>query len=285
MSRFDFIRPTSLEEAVILLNDIRYINKLIAGGTDLMVYLHREDPQFNRVIDISLLPELKIIQQLNDQINLGAGVTFSEAIKSKILNLTVPFLVNACQAIGSPQIRNIGTIGGNIANAAACADTLPVLVCLDAIAHLLSGNEARSIPVTELIIGPNKTKIKSNEILTHFTFKTPASGTRTKYIKLGRRNAQAISRLTIAIMGKIDSNNIIDYIHITPGSATPGTTRFTDAEGILIGKKPTLELITLASHQVAETMISITGRRWSTEYKEPALTAISERALRYIFEI
>lgn len=283
MPRFDYIRPTSLQQAIELLNDPGYKSRLLAGGTDLMVYLHHQEPNYNRVIDISLLPELKTIRKEGNQIFLGAAVTFSEAMESELLQTTVPFLVEACRQVGSPQIRNTGTIGGNVANAAACADSLPVLVCLDAAAHLSSPRGERTLLLTELVQEPNHTLIESGEILAYFTFDVPPAGTKTAFIKLGRRNAQAISRLTMAAMGRLGAEGQVDFVHIAPGAATPHTVRFKEAEDALIGQPPTPERLAQAARQVAEVMIQTTGRRWSTEYKEPAIIALAERALQQVF--
>jgi CO/xanthine dehydrogenase FAD-binding subunit len=283
MPKFDYVRPKSLYQAIKLLGDPAHVSRPLAGGTDLLVYLRHQRPSFDRVVDISLLPELKVILRDGDVITLGAGVTFTEVIESDILQQATPFFVEACRAVGGPQIRNTGTIGGNVANAAACADSLPALVCLDAVAHLQSSEAKRSFPLTELVTGPNRTRLKPAELLTHFTFQAPPIGVRTAFIKVGRRNAQAISRLTLAAMGRTDLEGRVDFVRITPGAATPHTVRLTQAEDILLGQQPTQELIAAAGRQVADTMLSITGRRWSTEYKEPVIATLTERGLRRVF--
>ncbi len=283
MPKFEYVRPNTLEEAILLLNDPNFSNRLIAGGTDILVYLYHEEPNFNRVIDISQLQDLKNIQKKDSQVTIGAGVTYTEAIKSDILNREVPFLVMACKSVGSPQIRNVATIGGNVANAAACADSLPALVCLDAIAHLRGKDGNRQLSVSDLVKGPNQTEIKPGEILTHFTFMALPETTQTTFIKLGRRNAQAISRLTVAALGKTDAQGRVDFVRVTPGAATPGTRRFTEVEEMLLGKTISNELLTNAGQKAAEVMVKITGRRWSTEYKELAIAALTERALTHLF--
>lgn len=283
MPKFDYVRPGSLEEAILLVNDDKFTSKFLAGGTDVMVYLHHECPDFDRVIDISQMQDLKIIQKNDSHVTLGAGVTFTEAIKSDILNDEAPVLVAACKSVGSPQIRNAGTIGGNIVNAAACADSLPALVALDARAHLRGKDGQRNLLVADFVKGPNRTEIKSGELLTHFTFPVPVKNTRSAFIKLGRRNAQAISRLTVAALGKLDPQGKVEFARIAPGAATSRTRRFTEVEEMLLGKMITEELIESASQKTAEVMIEITGRRWSTEYKEPALAALTRKALSNVF--
>jgi carbon-monoxide dehydrogenase medium subunit/xanthine dehydrogenase FAD-binding subunit len=281
-SKFNYVRPNSLTEAIALLNDPAHTSRVLAGGTDVLVYLHHEKPTYDRVVDISLLSELKVIRREEEVVILGAGVTFTEVIESQILQEATPFLVEACRAVGGPQIRNRGAIGGNVVNAAACADSLPPLVCLDAAAHLRGPDGERVLPVSALVLRPNQTQLQPGEILTHFTFAAPLPGVQTAFIKVGRRNAQAISRLTMAAMGRLDAGGLVDFVRLTPGAATPQTIRFTQAEDMLLGQRPTTDLIAAAGRQVAETMIAITGRRWSTAYKEPVIAVLAERALRRV---
>lgn len=283
MPKFDYVLAGSLEHAIRLMNDTEYTNKLIAGGTDLLVYLHYEQPPFTRVVDISFLDELKKIEQYGDEIVLGAGVCFTDIIESSLLLEKVPFLVEACRSIGSPQIRNLGTLGGNVVNAAACADSLPVLVSLEAIAHLVGPAGERDIPVTDLVEGPNQARLESGEILVYFVFKIPPEGVETSFIKLGRRNAQAISRLSMAAMGRLDNSGQIDFVRIVPGAATPKTIRFAGIETALLGKKYSPEFVHQIAELAAEEMISITGWRWSTEYKAKVIAVLVERVLTQVF--
>jgi CO/xanthine dehydrogenase FAD-binding subunit len=274
-----------LGEAVTLLGDTSQTSRLLAGGTDLVVQLHHSQPDYDRVIDITRLPELKIIARDGDTIRLGSGVTYTEVMESELLQQAVPFLVEACSKVGGPQIRNTGTLGGNVVNAAACADSLPVLVCLDAVGRLVSAVGERDVAVSAFVLQPGQTQLKAGEILTFFSFEAPPPGVKTAFIKLGRRNAQAISRLTVAAMGRVAADGTIDFARLTPGAAAPRTVRFTDAEAMLLGQRPTEALLAAAGRKVAETMVAITGRRWSTEYKEPVIAVLAERALRRIFEI
>jgi CO/xanthine dehydrogenase FAD-binding subunit len=175
------------------------VSRPLAGGTDVVVYVRHEQPPFNRVVDITHVPELKVIERRGDglvteEILIGAGVTFSEAAESALLQEVAACLVEACLSVGGPAIRNAGTLGGNVVNAAACADSLPALACLDTVAHVRSLQGERSFLLNELIQGANRTAIQPGELLTHFTFPVPPAGVRSAFVKLGRRNAQAISR-------------------------------------------------------------------------------------------
>lgn len=284
MARFDYVRAHSLDEAIRLLNQPGKISKPLAGGTDILVYVRQQAPWFDRLVDISQLPALKIIERDDTSVRVGAGVTFTEVIESELLNQIVPFLVEACRSVGSLQIRNLGTLGGNVVNAAACADSLPPLVCLDAVAYLRSAEGERQIPVSELVTGPNRSHVGDGELLTHFSFAVPPQGVYSAFIKLGRRKAQSISRLSMAAMGRTSPEGVVDFVRLTPGAATPRTTRFKEVEAMLLGAEPTQTLLVEAGQKVAALMIDITGRRWSTEYKEIAIKALAERALRRVLQ-
>ena len=283
MAKFDYVLAKTMDDAVRLLNepDIRSIP--LAGGTDVYVALRVNPVWFDRLVDIRRIPELNEISIVGDQVKLGAAVTFSHAIKNSTLQRVTPFLVEACKTIGGPAVRNCGTFGGNVSNAAACADSLPPLVCLEAVAQLRSTKGERQLKVEDLITGPHQTQIETGELLTHFTFKVPSENARSCFIKIGRRKAQSISRLSIAVIGTVDAAGVVDYIRVCPGAAVATPVRFPKVEDVLLGKKPDKETITAAADQLVADMIESTGRRWSTEYKEITLKAIAERSLTKIF--
>ena len=188
--------------------------------------------------------------------------------------------MEAALTVGGPAIRNSATIGGNTINAAACADGVPPLVCIDAVAHLAGAGGIRSMLVSELITGANRTAIRPGELLTHFTFPLPPPGAQQAFTKLGRRNAQAISRLSMAAAGRLDAAGCIDYARLVPGAAMPTPRRFVAVEDMLLGNPPADDLLAAAGARTAELMLEVTGRRWSTEYKEVAIAALAERTLR-----
>jgi len=280
MPRFDYIRAQTIEQALQLLADPAHVSRPLAGGTDVLVLTRHEKPVFDRVVDISRVAEMKVIERQGDEITIGAGVTFTEAAENPLLQAVAGCLVEARLTVGGPAIRNAGTLGGNTINAAACADGVPPLVCLDAVAHLRSLIGARSLPVSKFIQGANRTGLQSGELLTHFTVPVPPAGTRQAFIKLGRRNAQAISRLSMAAAGHLDAAGRIDYVRLVPGAAMPSPRRIPEVEAFLLGQTPNDALLAAAGQKTAEAMIAITGRRWSTEYKEVAIQALAERALR-----
>ena len=281
MERFSYLRANSLPEAVSLLNEPDILSRPLAGGTDLIL-LSRLEHICDRIVDISFIPEMHQIVRQGDLVSIGAGTVFSDIIDSPVVQETAPLLVQACRQIGAVQIRNMGTIGGNVANAAACADTLPALVCLDAIAKVMTPNSEFVWPVSEMVVGPNRTQIPKGGLLCSLTYRVPHSRSQSVFLKLGRRNALAISRLTVAALGRLDEQGRVIEARLAPGSATPHIIRFSQVESHLLGKIPDRELCLEAGRLAVDEMAGITGLRWSSEFKEPVLQALVTRALAHV---
>jgi CO/xanthine dehydrogenase FAD-binding subunit len=283
MERFTYARVASLGEAVSLLNEPGVRSRPLAGGTDLVLLTHAEPSLCDRVVDISLIPELHRIDREGDRVIIGACASFSEVLESPLVQQTAPVLVQACRQVGAVQIRNMGTLGGNVANAAACADSLPALVCLDAVARVITPQGEREWMVSDLVRGPNRTMIPAGGLLASLNYPVPLPGSRSVFLKLGRRNAMAISRLTVAALGRLDDAGRIAEARLVPGSATPQICRFKLVEESLIGQVPGRELYQSAAQLAVNEMARLAGRRWSSEFKEPALTAMTVRALAQVF--
>ncbi len=280
MKPFDYIAVETIAEACDLLAGHGVEATVLAGGTDLLIEFRRPSAKMPKVVvDVSRVSELSGIVESGDEIVIGPLVTHSQLLCSKTLRKHAPLLVLAAAAIGSPQIRNRGTVGGNIMNASACADTVPPLIALGATVTLQSKAGSRDMELANLFLKPYQTKARPDELLTAIRFSKRPPDAHSAFIKLGRRNALSISRLSVAaILQTGDDGKIVDA-RIVPGAAFPTWRRATEAEQILIGAKPTEKLFAAAGQKVSEAMIRETGRRWSTEYKEPVLAVLVRRTL------
>lgn len=284
MERFSYVRGQSIPDAVALLNEPGVRARVLAGGTDLVLLMKEERDLCDRVVDVTLIPELRAIRREGNRVVIGAAANFCDIVESTLVRETAPALADACHSVGATQIRNMGTLGGNVANAAACADSLPALVCFDAVAHALTPDGALEWPVSDLVIRPNQTKLPAGALLTALSYQIPPEGSRSVFLKLGRRNAMAISRLTVAALGRVDAAGRVAEVRLVPGSATPQIRRFPKAEAALLGQTPTLGLCREAARVAVAEMTEITGKRWSSEFKEPALESMVLRALAQVFE-
>ena len=282
MIRFDYKKPASIEACLDLLNYYQGKAKLFAGGTDLMVEFRAEDEKLKDievVIDISCIAELKFIESAGEYIRIGSCTTFAEISENPILRKYAPFFCEAGKSVGSPQIRNTGTIGGSIGTASPASDPGPPLVAMDSSLTILSSEGKRDVLLSEFIEGAYRTNIRPNELIVSIHFKklNPEAG--FSFVKLGRRKALAIARMNVAVYVETDKNGIVIDVRIVPGSCMPVTKRITEAEHMFLGQIPDYELHEAIGKKVSETMVGVTGKRWSTPYKEPVIASLVKRAL------
>jgi len=282
-----FFQTDKLEAALELLAESSGVIKPVAGGTDLMVKIRENRrllQEFAGILDITNISELQGITEEQDYVRIGALVTHREIIESEILQEKYPALVDAARAIGSTPIRNRGTIGGNVCNAAACADTLGPLVAFSADAVLASRAGERVVPVADLVEEPYQTIIRQDELLQYFRLPLPAEGTFSSFQKIGRRQAAAITRISLVLVARV-SQGTAEHIRIVPGSAIPVPEPFTALEKRIKGQKlGEIDLKEMAA-LAGEEMVKITGERWSTPYKKPALATLVRRALAELKEV
>lgn len=273
-------KPINNSEVTELLNTFKNEAQIIAGGTDILVEARNNKNNLKEHwIDISGIAELKQIIEIGGQISIGPAVTHSEIIHDDLIKQHTPLLAEACRVIGSLQIRNRGTIGGNICNASPCADAIPALIVLDARLVINSSSGEHLLPVSEFFIKPYKTVLNPGSWLKEIQIKKMETGNRFAFLKLGRRNALAISRMNFAVILKITRGNIIESIQFVPGSVFPIWRRVTELEEHMQGRRVSKELFEKAGEIVAESMIKESGRRWSTPYKKPVVTALTTRVL------
>lgn len=282
MKPFEYISTKSINEATQVLSEYKQDARVLAGGTDVLIELRRPHAKIPKaILDISYIESLNGISESDGSIILKPLSTHTQILKSDLVRKYAQLLGIAASQIGAPQIRNRGTVGGNVMNAATCADTVPPLVTLGAELTLKSAAGIRTIPMADFFIKPYKTKANLDEVLVEIKFPKLPANARSSFIKLGRRNALSISRLSVAAILIRNDKGIITEARIVPGAALPTWMRVADAENMLIGEKPSEKLFEAAGKIVSEVMISYTGRRWSTEYKEPVIAVLVRRALEY----
>ncbi len=280
---FEYKAPNTIQEAIELLWKAEGKAKIIAGGTDLVIGLRNGDQRTQSIIDITRIEELRKIEEINGSVSIGAAATHSEIASASLVKKYGKVLSDAASEIGSPQIRNLGTIGGNIINASPSADTLPPLMVLNAMGKIMSKEGDREVPLPQLFKGPYQTGLKPHELLVQIIFPKLPPDIRTSYVRLVRRDAMAIARMSVAVILQIEKNRIED-IRISVGSVTPTPQRMLETEAFLKGKSPHGELLQKASFKISEAMIQQSGIRPSTSYKRPVVEALFVRAMRKVLE-
>ncbi len=281
MQNFQFYSAKSLEDGLNYISDQGGRSKIIAGGTDLILDLREEKITPDSILNILEIEQLRGITETDDAVRIGPTTTFTEMIQSEVLNQHLPLLVQAASSVGGPQIRNRGTIGGNIATNGPCADVLPAVLALEGSLELQSKKkDIRRVPLEKILLSPYQTSIEPDEILTAILIKKLAPAARSGFEKLSRRNAMAKGRMNISIILGLDKQKVISELRIVPGSVMPVAQRIKTAEKMLLGKIPDESLIDAAADTLAEEVFKITGIRWSTEYKEPVLKNVFKRVLQ-----
>jgi CO/xanthine dehydrogenase FAD-binding subunit len=274
-------RPESLEEALDLM--ARRDLTPIAGGTDIIPQMRDGEPR--ALIDTHRLG-LDYVKADELTIEIGSTVTHSGLCHSADINRLLPLLSTAAGAIGSVQIRNRGTIGGNIVNASPSADTLPALLNYDAEVGLVSKTGKRSIKLADFVRGPYATDRKPGELVSSVVCKalgaTPGARTSVCFLKLGRRNAMSISRVSLALSATTEAGGKIKSARVSVGSIFPVAKRMLEVERLLGGQVMSKKLFEEAGVLATELLVMETGIRWSSPYKMPVLKGLIERALSQV---
>ncbi len=286
--RFRYIAPQSVKEAVEILHIAREKGekaKVLAGGTDLMVQLRDRSEIPDLVVDISRIPVLQRIERMGSDIRIGPMVTHAMLAASDLVREYVGVVSEAARTVGSPQIRNLGTLGGNIVNASPAADTIPALVVLEAKLVLTGPDGEREMAITDFFKGPYETVIEADELLTGVIVPLPPPSGRAVFLKLARRKALAIARMNLACMLYYNrQREVFEWVRLCIGSSTPRPVRMTSAEKALEGKTFSDEVLQNAGAAAAEQMVQLSGLRSSTAYKKPVVGDFVMRAVRMAVE-
>jgi len=272
--------PHSLEEALTMLADGGAVP--IAGGTDVLVQA-RMKSEGVPLVNIAALQALKEIIDINGGVSVGAGVCFSDLVKHSLIQARYPLLVTACRTVGSLQLRNRATIGGNIVNAAPCADSLPPLIIYDAEVELRSLRGVRRMPISQFVTGGYRTALEPDELVTHIHLPAPLKQPlTTRYLQLGRRNALNITRQSLTGQFHVDAAGTIQVCRLVDGALMSKPQRLTVVEQALVGKPLTTDTIAQAE-QVLHTLIEgAIGGRWSAPYKIPVFIDMFRQMLQEV---
>jgi len=276
----EYIKAASLHEAVEALRSAKGGVKLLAGGTAVLVNAREGHPYIDMsILDIYGIEELCQIEELDGWIVIGAGVTHAQIEQSLLIRERAGVLADACRTVGSPQIRNHATIGGNIANASPAADSLAALSVLVAEVEVNRLGEIRRVPLGDIIEKPYRTTLTDRDLITRIFVKKAPAGTKFHFYKLGRRKALAISRMTIATLLQQDASGKVEQFHMTMGATFPKPMLFSDIDAMLIGKRPTDADISAVAEALSAKIPLIAGIRPSTVYKQPVCKKMVERIL------
>ncbi len=276
-----YLNATSIEEALQTLNDKGDRARIVAGGTDLILELERGVRKgVDTLIDVSRIPDLdQITLDEDNNIHLGALVTHNHCVASKLIRERAYPLARAAWEVGAPQIRNRGTVAGNLITASPANDTITPLIALGASVTLQSLNGTRKIPLQDFYTGVRKTVLQPAEMLVDIFFPALTSTQRGTFIKLALRRAQAISLVNVAIILTIETDTVRSA-SIALGAVTPTIIHATEAEQYLEGKKLSNEVMEEAARLTMNASKPIDDIRGSAAYRREMVRVCTLRGLR-----
>lgn len=257
----------------------------LAGGTDLLVNMKKGLISPENVVSLGRIEELKGKNISNSPLKMGACMTAAELAQLQEIRENFTALTMGASSLGSPLIRNLATIGGNVVTARPAADFPPPLMAYGAQVVLKKSSGERTVSLDDFFRGPGQTVIEPDEILTGIVLETPPSYSGAAYIKLGLRKALEISLVNVAAFISLDGQNgPIKTSRIVLGAVAPVPIRATAAEQVLLAEKPGDDLFKRAGEAAAGDSKPIDDFRGSAEYRRAMVEVLTRRALNMAYD-
>ncbi len=286
MVRFEYIEAQSLGEATAFLEEHGAQAAALAGGTDLLLRLKRRLFRPRYVVNIKAIPGLNHLASQDGQgLRLGALTTIRTLETSPLVRGQYSMLAQAAGTVGSVQVRNLATVGGNLCNAAPSADTAPALIALGATATMVGPRGERSLPLADFFTGPGTTALGNGELLTELQLPPPPPHSAGVYLKLSPRRAMDIAVVGVAARVALEGRQgPCRDCRIVLGAVAPTPLRALEAEAILRGREITPELAQRAAQETAAASRPITDVRGSAEYRREMVAVLTRRAIMAALE-
>ena len=284
-SHINVICPRSIDEALKALDVHREDIRIVAGSTDVSVMLKDGNVKEKLFLDTSRLDDLKFVKIGRDGlIHIGAAATYGDCTRSPIIRENAKILVESFLTIGSPQIRNLATIAGNLGTASPAGDSIPALFALNGVVTLQSLSEKREMSVEEFLEGYRKTKREPNELITEVKLHRVRNGEVTFFRKLGLRNANAISVASIAFWGRIVEGPRFANARLALGAVAPTVIRAERAEKILATEPFTSTSIGEVARCCAQEARPISDIRASAGYRKKAVESLTRMSFLEVLD-
>ena len=282
-----YYNAKTVSEAVMLLKE-HPDARIISGGSDVLIKIREGRMAGTSLVSIRDIEEIKgITGNENGDILIGAGTVFSHITADPIIQKYIPVLGEAVDQVGGPQIRNIGTIGGDICNGAVSADSVPTVFSYNSLLHIANAEGGRVVPVREFYLGPGRVALKQGEVLMHVVIpRAEYEGYHGHYIKYSMRNAMDIATISCSVVSKVDQQaGVIENVRITFGVAAPVPYRCTKAEEALKGMKIEESLYEKTAQLIREEINPRDSWRASRAFRLQIGGEIAARALRRTVEL
>ena len=275
MSTFDYKRPDNIEEVVNLLQENGAEAKLQLGGTDLNLMIKENVISPKLVIDIKNIEGLNVLQIKDDNLIIGAGVTFSQIIDSEMMKEKFPVIWESSRTVASMGIRNRATIVGNICSAVPSADSAPALLNREAVVVAISTQGKREIPIEDFFTGPRKTALMETEMVMSIKIPVQTGKFGGSYVKMGRYKGEDLAQVGVATFVTENLDYKISYCAVGPKPF-----RVKEAEELLKGKEFSGELTQELKDIILRNVSPISDIRASKDYREKMCIVLLERSLK-----
>ncbi|HEX7607897.1 MAG TPA: xanthine dehydrogenase family protein subunit M [Candidatus Cryosericum sp.] len=269
-----------LKEALELAKEFGSRKRFLSGGTDVAVRLKEGLVKEDVVVDLSRVTELRFVREESGVVHVGACATHTDLSVSPIVRQHGCALALAASRVGGPQIRNMGTVGGNVANASPAGDTIPALIVLDAVVSIASQTGTREVPIIDFFTGPGRSVLAAEELVTELHFPATGPGELSGFGKLGSRQAMTISTANLAFYFRIGKNRRIVEARIAFGSVAPTVVRAHKTEQMFCQLPPLLswDAIRGAAQMAWKEVAPIDDLRATAVYRKEAVVGLLAEA-------
>jgi CO/xanthine dehydrogenase FAD-binding subunit len=269
-----------LKEALELAEQFGSRKRFLSGGTDVTVRLKEGLVREDVIVDLSHVAELRFVREESGVVHVGACATHADISTSPIVRQHGRALALAASRVGGTQIRNMGTVGGNVANASPAGDTIPALIVLDAAVSIASRTGAREVPIIDFFTGPGRSVLAAEELVTELHFPATGPGELSGFGKLGSRQAMTISTANMAFYFRIGKNRRIVEARIAFGSVAPTVVRAHKTEQMFCQLPPLLswDAICGAAQMAWKEVAPIDDLRATAVYRKEAVVGLLAEA-------
>lgn len=287
MRQFGYHAPSTLDEAVALLHELGEAGRPIAGGTDLVVQMKEDHTRFPYPDMVVSLQRIKGLQHIDFSekggLRIGSGATMAEIAGHEVIRSRYAALAEGAGVVGSLQTMNMGTIGGNVCNAAPSADTAPALLAFEATAVIVGPSGRREEPLTRFFVGPGKTTLKPGELLSELHLPAPHTKTGSAYLRHTPRKQMDIAVVGVAVALTLEGDTI-RRARVALGAVAPTPVRSPNAEAALEGQPAGDETFAKAAAAAAGDCSPISDVRGSAEFRRHLVRVMTERMLKLAAE-
>jgi CO/xanthine dehydrogenase FAD-binding subunit len=282
MHRFDYYEPKTVEEACRLLVEFGDDASIFAGGTDLIPKMKNGLTKPKYVVNIKKIPDLDFVKGEGETVlSMGALTLLSELATHPLLLERFPVIATAARSIGSLQVRNLATLGGNLCNAAPSADMVPGLLVMDALVKVTGPSGDREMPLEEFFIEPGRVNLKRGELLAEVHVPFPPANTKQLYLKHSVRRAMDIAIVGVAVSLSFEKETgVCRKARIALGAVAPTPVRAKRAEEIILGKRLGGIPLTMVGDMVSREVAPITDVRGSAGYRSDMVSKLTIRAIQ-----